>query len=150
MLPLSPSGMFDYDFEIDLKLNKKPRAVSISQAISERLIEKEAWRAGYTLDGQPCPESTGYKLWPTGHCTDLNPPRSPGPAGTCHLGSIALVGVCQQAARDKHGLQTSATASLDLPPPAHSCRIFPLSPPTPIPKQKQQMTKNSALVKDQV
>uniref|UniRef100_A0A8C6HBE4 Chromatin modification-related protein MEAF6 n=1 Tax=Mus spicilegus TaxID=10103 RepID=A0A8C6HBE4_MUSSI len=27
----SPSGMFDYDFEIDLKLNKKPRAVSISQ-----------------------------------------------------------------------------------------------------------------------
>uniref|UniRef100_A0A4W2DAL3 Chromatin modification-related protein MEAF6 n=1 Tax=Bos indicus x Bos taurus TaxID=30522 RepID=A0A4W2DAL3_BOBOX len=30
----SPSGMFDYDFEIDLKLNKKPRAVSISQTIS--------------------------------------------------------------------------------------------------------------------
>ncbi|EPQ09212.1 Chromatin modification-related protein MEAF6 [Myotis brandtii] len=33
----SPSGMFDYDFEIDLKLNKKPRAVSISQTISKRL-----------------------------------------------------------------------------------------------------------------
>ncbi|PKU43828.1 chromatin modification-related protein meaf6 [Limosa lapponica baueri] len=25
----SPSGMFDYDFEIDLKLNKKPRAVTL-------------------------------------------------------------------------------------------------------------------------